>query len=199
MADCQKDPRVLSNLGTIEIVAVRCMPVGSRPQQPTYPPIGPHPHTKPYWKSFSKDREHVAEKPPKPVFEKDIKGRGVSHRVATEPEKKVKRGPGGHIGGFIDSFDRPYCIMVIHYRSRGLSKSRSIEKSRNNRWTLIIEALQNMSLIPFTPAPSPAPSPEVTQDDLEQVKELSKEDMMRELLRYRVIILQVIFKSCAWG
>lgn len=63
------------------------------------------------------------------------------------------------------------------------------------RITTITGALQNLGLIPSTPTPSPptsrASSPDITQDDLEQMKRLSKEDMMRELLKYRVSILLV--------
>lgn len=55
-----------------------------------------------------------------------------------------------------------------------------------------------MGHIPFTPVPSLSRtvSPDVTQDDLEQVKKLSREQMMRELLKYRVSTLQTAFKSC---
>lgn len=130
-ADCQKDPRVLSNLGTIEIVFIRCDPSGSYPRQLPHPPVGSHQYTKPYWKSYAKDREHVVEKPAQPVFEKDIKGRDVSHHVTTEPEQQA----GQHLcakGRPIDTFDYPYCIIVMHYRSRGLSKPKLIEISQDS-------------------------------------------------------------------
>lgn len=118
MADCEKDFRVLSNLGMIEVVVIRCHPASDRPPRIIHSLLDPHPHSKPYWKSWAKDREHTTEKPLQPVFEKDIKGRGISHRVATEQEKQIEY-KGSHSNP-IDGFDNPYCILAIQYRSRGL-------------------------------------------------------------------------------
>lgn len=121
MADCQKDPRVLSNLGTIEVVVARCWSSRSRPRQPAQPLIAPHQLAKPYWELYAEDQKRVIKKPPQPqaLFEKDIKGRGVSHCVTTEPEKQVtpRRRCAMHL---LDTFDHPYCIAVMYYRSRGL-------------------------------------------------------------------------------
>lgn len=56
-----------------------------------------------------------------------------------------------------------------------------------------------MGFIPFTPVSSPSAgrsvSPDATQEDLEQMKKLSREEMMQELLKYRVFILHALFKS----
>lgn len=56
-----------------------------------------------------------------------------------------------------------------------------------------------MGLIPFTPVSSPSvgrsASPDATQEDLEQMKKLSREEMMQELLKYRVFIPHALFKS----
>lgn len=130
-SDCQKDPRVLSNLGTIEIVFIRCDPAGSHPRKLAHHPVGSHQYSKPYWKSYARDRVHVVEKPAQPVFEKDIKGRDVSHHVTTEPEKRS----GQYLclkGHPIDTFDNPYCIIVMYYRSRGLSNPKPVERSQDS-------------------------------------------------------------------
>lgn len=125
VADCEQDFRVLSNIGTIEVVVLRCRPAHGDTQPLNDSPEDPHSHHKAYWKSWGKDRVRVAataEKPSQPqsqaVFEKDIKGRGISHRVATEPEKPTTRRSAAF--NYLDSFENPYCILVMQYRSRGL-------------------------------------------------------------------------------
>lgn len=118
-ANCETDFQVLSNLGTIEVVVVRCSPADDRPHQLPHS-LDPHPHSKPYWKSWAKDRKRDAEKPsPQLVFEKDIKGRGISHRVVTKSERQIKDVVTARPNP-IDSFENPYCILVMRYRSRGL-------------------------------------------------------------------------------
>lgn len=134
--DCEDERNVLLNLGTIEIVILRCD--RSKPSEsedndesPEPPGVQPHPRAKEYWKNWETDRNPSLQergrfvKPTpndsteKPIFETHLKGRDIRHRVITEKEFGVQRRIREKKIEYLDSFENPHCIMVLKYRSRG--------------------------------------------------------------------------------
>lgn len=136
--DCEDERNVLLNLGTIEIVILRCD--NSKPsksedddddESPEPPDVRPHPRAKAYWRNWETDRNPRPRgrgrflKPTpndsteKPILETHLKGRDIHHRVITEKEFGVQRRIREKKIEYLDSFENPYCIMVLKYRSRG--------------------------------------------------------------------------------
>lgn len=130
--DCEEET---SNIGMIEVVVLRCNELpkkkkgrwhqkytGSSSRELDDPTIRPHPHSKPYWKNWAIEEERVIDPlDPKAVYEKDIKKQNLTHRVATEDEEIVRSVVTDADILFLDSFEKPYCILVMYYRSRGSS------------------------------------------------------------------------------
>lgn len=121
-----------SNIGTIEVVVLRCNEqprkkkgrrrlkvAGSSSREFNDPKVRPHPRSKSYWKNWAAEEERTIDPLSlKAVYEKDIKEQHLTHRVATEDEEIVRSIVTNAKLFFLDSFEKPYCILVMHYRSR---------------------------------------------------------------------------------
>lgn len=133
--DCEDERDVLLNLGTIEIVILRCddskpsKPEDDDDESPGSPDVQPHPQAKAYWGNWEADRNRrkkgrgvkpTNDSTKKPVHETQIKGKDIHHRVITEEGFGVHRRVKEKTIEYLDSFENPYCIMVLKYRSRGL-------------------------------------------------------------------------------
>lgn len=138
-----------SDVGTIEVVVLRCNEVpkqgkgrghryprvaGSSSRELSNPTIEPHPHSKHYWKNWAAEEQHDANPPGAgPVCKKDIKKQNLSHRVTTGREEVVESLVSDAHLMFLDSFEKPYCILVMKYRSRSLSHLPTYAPCTGNR------------------------------------------------------------------
>lgn len=135
--DCESERDVLLNLGIIEIVVLRCnnsKPGDDDDDSPEPSDLRPHPRAKEYWKNWEYDQNRNLQKKgkritptthkdytKKPIYESHLKGRDLRHRVTTEKEFAVQRRIKEKTIEYLDSFENPYCILVLKYRSRGSS------------------------------------------------------------------------------
>lgn len=131
--ECESDSDVLHNLGTIEVVVLRCG--NAKPgikkeekeeeeEEEEEEEKPPHPRAKKYWNNWEADqyplRKKKAPAKEKPIWETHLKGKDLRHRVVTEKEFAVRRKSKEKTVEYLDSFENPYCILVMHYRSKGL-------------------------------------------------------------------------------
>lgn len=134
--DEESSDEEMSNIGTIEVVVLRCdeVPitkgrwarkiVGSSSRELDDPAIEPHPRSKQYWKNWAAEEERVVDPPGVGTVDKEhIKKHNLSSRVTTGDKEVVTSVVFDTDLVFLDSFDKPYCILVMKYRSRSLSHS----------------------------------------------------------------------------
>lgn len=133
--DCEDERDVLLNLGTIEIVILRCdnsklskSDDDEDDESPESSDVQPHPRAKAYWRNWENDQNPslrrlvkptLSDSTEKPIYETHLKGRDIRHRVITEKEFGVQRRIREKKIEYLDSFENPHCIMVLKYRSRG--------------------------------------------------------------------------------
>lgn len=128
----------MSNIGMIEVVVLRCndLPTAhrrrGRPGPGTAgclsrvlgdPSIAPHPCSKEYWKNWAAEEERNVDSPGVgAVNKKHIKEHNISSRVTADGEEELVLSVVSDANlVFLDTFDKPYCILVMKYRSRSLS------------------------------------------------------------------------------
>lgn len=94
--ECEREHDVLSNIGIVEVVILRCNKVpkrargrprrgeevaGSASRNLNDDTVAPHPDSKPYWKNWAIEEERVADPADaKAIFEKDIKSLDITPR-----------------------------------------------------------------------------------------------------------------------
>lgn len=120
-----------SNIGMIEVVVLRYneKPRIRRDRRPRAfgielndPSVEPHPHSKKYWRYWETERKRVINRTDVgAVCKRDIKKHNLSNRVTVGDEEMVEEFIFDEDQVFLDSFEKPYCIFVMKYRSRSLS------------------------------------------------------------------------------
>lgn len=96
--------------------------VGSSSRELDDPSIEPHPRSKQYWKNWAVGEERVVDPPEVgAVSKKHIEQHNLSSRVTAGDEEMVTSIVSDADLVYLDSFEKPYCILVMKYRSRSLS------------------------------------------------------------------------------
>lgn len=130
-SDDDNDDEEESNIGTIEVVVLRYNkgPRIRKHQLPRMigrelndPAVEPHPRSKKYWRHWAEEkRRFINPLGVGSVCRRDIKKHSLSNRVTVGDEEAVRTIRIDADRVYLDSFEKPYCILTMKYRSRSLS------------------------------------------------------------------------------